>query len=61
MMKDRKENCVELNIYVECEKCHKSEATSVCSENKPEHDEDDSCVKINVFVECEDKKHRYTI
>lgn len=55
-MKERKENCVELNIYVECDKCSKPEPKVGCPEEK--HDDDDSCVKINVFVEC-DKKHRY--
>lgn len=59
MMKDKKENCVELNIHVECDKCHRPETSSSCQEDK--HDEDDSCVRINVFVECEDKKHKYTI
>ncbi|MGN0602297.1 MAG: hypothetical protein ACI4I7_06270 [Oscillospiraceae bacterium] len=57
-MKERKENCVELNIYVECDKCSKPEPMYGCPEEK--HDDDDSCVKINVFVEC-DKKHRYTV
>ena len=60
-MKDKKENCVELNIYVECDKCHRPEKTSICPEDKHECDDDSSCVKINVFVDCEGKKHRYTI
>lgn len=58
-MKDKKKNCVELNIYVECDKCSDA-GTSVSCEESEKHDNDESCVKINVFVEC-DKKHSYTI
>lgn len=62
-VKAEKENCVELNIFVECDKCSKHEPMSECVAECPEdrHDDEKSCVKINVFVECEDKKHRYTI
>ena len=58
-MKDKNESCVELNIYVECDKCSKSEPIVSCPDDK--HDDNESCVKINVFVECDDKKHRYTV
>lgn len=62
-VKEKKENCVELNIFVECDKCSKhepmTECVAECQDDK--HDDDKSCVKINVFVECEDKKRRYTI
>lgn len=57
-MKDKNESCVELNIYVECDKCSRCEPKATCSEDK--HDDNESCVKINVFVDC-DKKHRYTV
>lgn len=54
-MKEKNESCVELNIYVECDKCSKCEPKVSCPEDK--HDDNESCVKINVFVEC-DKNHR---
>ncbi|MGN0623865.1 MAG: hypothetical protein ACI4JA_07955 [Oscillospiraceae bacterium] len=58
-MKDKKENCVELNIFVECDKCQKPEPKEPC-EAADKKDEDESCVKINVFVDCGKKKCRYT-
>ncbi len=57
-MKDKKESCVELNIYVECDKCRNAKPEVSCSDEK--QDDNESCVKINVFVEC-DKKRSYTI
>ncbi|MGN1481573.1 hypothetical protein [Porcipelethomonas sp.] len=56
----KKENCVELNIYVECDKCSKSEPKVQC-DSTDKNDDDETCVKINVFVECDKKKCRYTI
>ena len=44
-MKDKNESCVELNIYVECDKCSKSEPIVSCPDDK--HDDNESCVKIN--------------
>ncbi|WP_164489180.1 hypothetical protein [Ruminococcus sp. Marseille-P6503] len=58
-MKEKKESCVELNIYVECDKCSRSEPKVSCPEDKDENNE--SCVKINVFVECDGKKRTYTV
>lgn len=58
-MKDKNESCVELNIYVQCDKCSKSDSKVSCPEDN--RDDDESCVKINVFVECDGKKHRYTV
>ena len=43
-MKDKNESCVELNIYVECDKCSKSEPIVSCPDDK--HDDNESCVKI---------------
>ena len=45
-MKDKNESCVELNIYVECDKCSKSEPIVSCPDDK--HDDNESCVKINI-------------
>lgn len=59
-MKDKKQNCVELNIFVECDKCSDSEPMVSCPDEKHD-DNEESCVKINVFVECDKKKHKYTI
>ena len=36
-MKDKNESCVELNIYVECDKCSKSEPIVSCPDDK--HDD----------------------
>lgn len=57
-MKNKKSNCVELNIYVECNKCSHYEESSPCEyEEKHEDDNnDETCVKINVFAECDKNK-----
>ena len=60
-MKDRRENCVELNIYVECDKCSDSKPSVSCDSADKKGDDDETCVKINVFVECDKKKRVYTI
>ncbi len=56
MMKEKNSNCVELNIYVECNKCPylDAETASECPERHD--DENENCVKINVFAECDKKK-----
>lgn len=52
-----KESCVELNIYVECEKCIKHDGKGQYNvDYKPE--EDETCVSINVYVECEKEKKK---
>lgn len=58
-MKERNESCVELNIYVECDKCSKPEPPKACADGK--HDDDETCVKINLYVDCDGKSHRYTV
>ncbi len=66
-MKEKKCNCVEFNIYVECEKNNKPEPPySPCeAAEKGEHDKDkdkdDSCVKINLYVDCGKECHKFTI
>lgn len=60
MMKDRKESCVELNIYAECDECTQYEPKAV-SDSSNKNDDDETCVRINVFVECDKKKRRYTL
>lgn len=61
-MNDKKENCVELNIYVECEKCSGHEQKDPCEQHddKKKEKENENCVKINVFVDCGKEKHKYT-
>lgn len=59
-MKEKKESCVELNIFVECDKCEKHDLKEAC-QDPVSKDEDDSCVTINVYVDCGKKKCRYTI
>ncbi len=56
-MKEKKSNCVELNIYVECNRCSHHDESASC-EYQERHDDDDNetCVKINVFAECDKKK-----
>lgn len=54
-MKENKESCVELNIYVECGKrCHSE--PRITSEFAEKKENDETCVKINVFADCDDKK-----
>lgn len=60
---DKDKECVELNIYVDCDK--------LTSEPKPEpknhydccchtdKSEDDGCIKINVYVDCGKEKYTY--
>lgn len=56
-MKDKKSNCVELNIYVECHKCQHCDSDAPCDYTERHDDDDDeTCVKINVFAECDKKK-----
>ncbi|WP_298481591.1 hypothetical protein [uncultured Ruminococcus sp.] len=58
-MKEKNANCVELNIYVECDKCsHDEPVVAECAEK---HKENETCVKINVFVECDKKKCKYAL
>lgn len=59
-MKEKNTNCVELNIYVECEKCD-HDAPCAAVETAEKHEENETCVKINVFVECDKKKCRYAL
>lgn len=59
-MKDKIENCVELNIYAECNKCSNYNQSEAC-ECPNKNDDDEACVKINVFVECDKKKSSYTL
>ncbi|MGN0620886.1 MAG: hypothetical protein ACI4I9_03365 [Porcipelethomonas sp.] len=54
-MKDKSSNCVELNIYVECNKCSRHD-DSVSCECPEKHEDDETCLKINVFAECDKKK-----
>lgn len=54
----KKESCVELNIYVECDKCSKYDS-NVQSESVDKNEDEETCVKINVFAECDKKKCRY--
>lgn len=56
MMKGKKENCVELNIYVECDKCKKNGWEETYPEYPCKKEEEETCVKINVFVECDKEK-----
>ena len=52
-----KENCVELNIFVECEKSVKHGGKGQYDIScKP--DDDDTCITINVYVECEKEKEK---
>lgn len=55
-MKDKKENCVKLNIYVECDKCIKYGGKDQCDLGC-KHEEDETCIEINVYVECDKKKY----
>lgn len=59
-MKNSNENCVELNIYVECDRCSRSESKAPC-DCEGRKDNDENCVKINVFVDCDKKKYSYTV
>jgi len=56
-MESKRENCVLLNIYVNCDKCDKNDKKSASEYHKKDNDE--TCVEINVFVEC-DKKQSYS-
>jgi len=53
-MEAKRENCVVLNIHVNCDKCKKDDKKGA-GENCKE-DNDDTCVEINVFVECDKKQ-----
>ena len=66
-MKDNKEKeCVELNIYVDCDKLkpeHKDpcDCCDPCNcHHSDKKDDDEGCVKINVYVDCGKEKHTYT-
>lgn len=59
-MKDNKEkDCVELNIYVDCDKL-KPEPKDPCGCCHDKKDDSEGCVKINVYVDCGKEKHTYT-
>lgn len=60
MMKGKKENCVELNVYVECGDCKKHGWEDTYPEYPCKKEEEETCVKINVFVECDKDKKPYT-
>lgn len=63
-MENKKENCVSLNIYVNCNKSkdYEPQNLDMCSKSSPEKKENESCIEINVFVECDKKKScHYTI
>lgn len=55
-MRDKSSNCVELNIYVECNKCSRHEEAAQCECSEKHNDDDETCVKINVFAECDKRK-----
>ena len=60
-MKDNKDKeCVELNIYVDCDKL-KSESKDCCDpcDCHPDKKDDEGCIKINVYVDCGKEKHTY--
>ncbi|WP_295217569.1 hypothetical protein [Ruminococcus sp.] len=59
-MKEKNTSCVELNIYVECDKCSHGESCAAV-ETTENHEENETCVKINVFAECDKKKCRYAL
>ena len=75
IMKDNKEKeCVELNIYVDCDKCDstpeakpepKPEPKGIygccepCGCHPDKKDDDEGCIKINVYVDCGKEKHTY--
>lgn len=65
IMKDNKDKeCVELNIYVDCDKL-KSEpkdqcdCCDPCSGCHPDKKDGEDCIKINVYVDCGKEKHTY--
>lgn len=63
-MENKKDNCVSLNIYVNCNKSKDYEAQNLdmCGKTGPEKKDNENCVEINVFVECDKKKNcHYTI
>lgn len=63
-MERKKDNCVSLNIHVNCKKSrdHESQNSDTCGNSEPEKRENENCVEINVFVECDGKKcGHYTI
>lgn len=64
-MENKKDNCVSLNIYVNCNKSKDYESQNLdntCSKSNPEKKENENCIEINVFVECDKKKcGHYTI
>lgn len=53
-MKEKIENCVVLNIYVECDK--RDEKYDNCCKKE---EEEDTCIEINVYVDCKKKKMQY--
>lgn len=61
-MKEMNESCVELNIYVDCDKCGNHESSDSSCEASAETNKcnNETCVKINVFVDCGKKKHCYS-
>lgn len=63
-MENKKDNCVSLNIYVNCNKSKDYELQSpdTCNKPGPDKKENETCIEINVFVECDKKKScHYTI
>lgn len=63
-MENKKDNCVSLNIYVNCNKGkdYETQNLDTCNKSNPEKKENENCVEINVFVECDKKKScHYTI
>lgn len=61
-MKEMNESCVELNVYVDCDKCDKHGSGDASCEASAETNKcsDETCIKINVFVDCGKRKHCYT-
>lgn len=57
--KEKKETCVELNIFVECNNCKKrgweEEGKEDSCKKEKEKKEEETCVEINVFVDCDKK------
>lgn len=57
-MEDKRDNCVSLNIYVNCNKCKEREKKEYqpCQLADKERDDNENCIEINVYVECDKKK-----
>ena len=52
-MEDKRDNCVSLNIYVNCNKCKEREKKEYqpCQLADKERDDNENCIEINVYVE----------